>query len=79
MIKLKKRNKGELRMKVMLSEARSGFKQRIAEAEQHLKVLEELRKRNTENLPYHPKEYERVKKEIDALNFAIDFIKWGMK
>lgn len=32
-------------MRVMFSEARSGFKQRIAEAEQHVKTLEELNKK----------------------------------
>ena len=71
-------------MKVMLSEARSGFKQRIAEAEQHLKVLEELRDNATAMLPYLNEkgkgtDYNKQREVINALNFAIDFIKWGMK
>lgn len=71
-------------MRVMLSEARSGFKQRIAEAEQHVKTLEELRDEKRAWLSYckeHGKgtAYDEVRNLINALDFAIGFIKWGMK
>lgn len=65
-------------MRVMLTEA--GFKQRIAEAEQHVKILEELR----DEIQFVEKcgkgtVYDEVRDLINALDFAIDFIKWGMK
>ena len=71
-------------MRVMLSEARSGFKQRIHEAEQHIKTLEELREMKICMLPYLKEygkgtTYDEEKDVINALSFAIDFIKWGMK
>lgn len=71
-------------MRVMLSEARSGFKLRQFEAEQHVKTLEKLRDEKRAWLPYleeHGKgtAYDEMRDVINALNFAIDFIKWGIK
>lgn len=67
----------------ILREARSGFKQRMLEAEQHVKTLEKLRDEGRAWLSYlkeHDKgTYDKVRDEIKALNFAIDFIKWGIK
>lgn len=75
----------------MIIDGRSGFKQRIAEAEQHLRQLESLRDRKVAWHPYlqNCKDNELIsdravvdietKADIDALNFAIAFITWGMK
>lgn len=61
---------------------------KIAEAEQHVKTLEELRNGSKETLEYLKEDgeganYDELSKEVlrlvDALDFAIDFIKWGMK
>ena len=54
---------------------------KIDEAKQHLEVLEELR--NEVSFLYEKygkdKSYDETKALINALDFAIDFIKWGMK
>ena len=54
---------------------------KINGAKQHLEVLEELR--NEVSFLYEKygkdKGYEETKALIDALDFAIDFIKWGMR
>lgn len=60
------------------------FKDKVNEAEQHLKVLEELRANKMAMLPYLNEigkgtAYNEEREVINALNFAIDFIKWGMK
>ena len=59
---------------------------KIDEAKQHLEVLEELRDERKIWLPFYKVCKERVKGTYDeekalinALDFAIDFIKWGMK
>ena len=61
---------------------------KIAEAEQHVKTLEELRNGSKETLEYLKEDGEganydellkEVSKLVNALDFAIDFIKWGMK
>ena len=62
----------------------SGMKEKTLEAEQHIKVLEELREMKICMLPYlkeHGKgtAYDDTKDVINALSFAIDFMKWGMK
>ena len=61
---------------------------KIDEAKQHLNTLEELRNGSKETLEYLKEDgeganYDELSKEVlrlvDALDFAIDFIKWGMK
>lgn len=57
---------------------------KINEAKQHLEVLEELRDERFEylqSLAEYGKGiyYYKAKALINALDFAIDFIKWGMK
>lgn len=54
------------------------------ETENHIKVLEDIKREISVMLPYFEESgketnYEEVKSRINALNFAIDFIKWGMK
>lgn len=59
---------------------------KVDEAKQHLKVLKEYRDERKAWLQffddkgtfYKVKAYD-VKAIVDALDFAIDFIKWGMK
>ena len=60
------------------------MKDKVSEAEQHIKVLEELREMKICILPYLKEygkgtSYDETKDVINALSFAIDFIKWGMK
>lgn len=58
------------------------IRDKINEAEQHITQLEELK-----NILEHwesvrirfSEDTDMFKKNVDALNFAIDFIKWGMK
>lgn len=57
---------------------------KINEAKQHLEVLEELRDERFDCLSFYAEYgkgiyYYKAKALIDALDFAIDFIKWGMK
>lgn len=54
------------------------------EAEQHIKVLEGLKREISVMLPYFEESgkgtnYEEAKSRINSLNFAVDFIKWGVK
>ena len=57
---------------------------KVSEAEQHVKTLEELNKKLSA-IVWNFKEYgnddlyKEALEAIKALNFAIDFIKWGMK
>ena len=58
------------------------IRDKINEAEQHIAQLEELKKvlEHCESVRIRLSENTNMfKKDIDALNFAIDFIKWGMK
>lgn len=60
------------------------IKDNVKKAEQHLKVLEKLRADKMVMLPYFNEigkgtAYDKQREVINALNFAIDFIKWGMK
>lgn len=55
-----------------------------SEAEQHIKVLEEIKQGISHVLPCIEKledraAYEEAKSRIDSLTFAIDFIKRGVK
>lgn len=55
-----------------------------SEAEQHIKVLEDIKREISVMLPYFEESgkgttYEEARSRINTLNFAIDFIKWGMK
>ena len=66
--------------------ARLRIQDKIDEVKQHLEVLEELRDERRIWLPFYKvcKErgkgtYDEEKALINALDFAIDFIKWGMK
>lgn len=57
---------------------------KINEAKQHLEVLEELRDERMKSLSFYAEYgkgiyYYEAKALINALDFAIDFIKWGMK
>ena len=58
---------------------------RIDEAKQHLEELEALRDDKEAWLSFYKEHgfkdirYDETKALINALNFAIDFIKWGMK
>ena len=54
---------------------------KIDEAKQHLEVLEELRDEVSFLYEKYGKDkgYDETKALINALDFAIDFIKWGMK
>ena len=54
---------------------------KIDEARQHLEVLEELRDEVSFLYEKYGKDkgYNETKDLINALDFAIDFIKWGMK
>lgn len=63
--------------------ARLRIQDKIDEAKQHLKALEELRNEKEAWLHFY-KEHgfklnDEAKTLINALDFAIDFIKWGMK
>ena len=54
------------------------------ETEQHINTLEELRDEKKAWLSYYKEhgkgtDYDEVRNLINALDFAIDFIKWGMK
>lgn len=54
------------------------------EAENHIKVLEDIKREISAMLPYYEESgkgtnYEEAKSRINTLNFAIDFIKWGME
>jgi hypothetical protein len=57
---------------------------KIDETKQHLEALKELRDENEAWLQFDA-EYDKgasedkIKALINALDFAIDFIKWGMK
>lgn len=57
---------------------------KVSEAEQHINALEKFRDEHKAWLSYykeHGKDtyYDEVRNLINALDFAIDFIKWGMK
>lgn len=60
----------------------NNMQDKINEAEQYIAQLEELK-----NILEHwesvrirlSEDTDMFKKNVDALNFAIDFIKWGMK
>lgn len=57
---------------------------RINEAKQHLEVLEELRDEKSAWLNFYKERgkgtsYDEARALINALDFAIDFIKWGIK
>lgn len=57
---------------------------KVNEAEHHLNTLEELRDKEKAWLSYYNEHgkgttYDEVRNLINALDFAIDFIKWGMK
>lgn len=57
---------------------------KIDKVEQHLEVLEELRDERFDYLSFYEEYgkgiyYYKTKALINALDFAIDFIKWGMK
>lgn len=54
------------------------IRDKINEAEQHIAQLKNLL--DWKELLYSQcPNSDTLKKDIDALNFAIDFIKWGMK
>lgn len=62
---------------------------KINEAKQHLEVLEELRDEKSAWLHFYEEhgkgtiydeaKYDEARTLTNALDFAIDFIKWGMK
>lgn len=56
---------------------------KIDKVEQHLEVLEKTRDERKMWLPFYEERgkgtYDEAKALINALDFAIDFIKWGMK
>lgn len=54
------------------------------ETEQHINTLEKLRDEHKAWLSYYKEHgkgtnYDEARNLINALDFAIDFIKWGMK
>ena len=55
---------------------------KINEAEQHLEVLEKTRDERKMWLPFYKERgkgtYDEAKDLINALDFAINFIKWGI-
>lgn len=58
------------------------IRDKINEAEQHIAQLEELKNilEYWESVRIRfSEDTDMFKKNVDALNFAIDFIKWGMK
>jgi hypothetical protein len=64
--------------------ARLRIQDKIDEAKQHLEVLEELRDDKKAWLQFYEEygkgtSYDETKDLVNALDFAIDFIKWGMK
>lgn len=64
--------------------ARLRIQDKIDEAKQHLEALKELRDENEAWLQFDAKYGEgasedKTKALVDALDFAINFIKWGMK
>lgn len=57
---------------------------KVSEAEQHINTLEELRDKEKVWLSYYKEHdkviaYDEARNIVNALDFAIDFIKWGMK
>lgn len=56
---------------------------KIDGTKQHLEVLEKTRDERKMWLPFYEERgkgtYDEAKALINALDFAIDFIKWGMK
>lgn len=64
--------------------ARLRIQDKVGEAKQHLEVLEELRDEKSAWLNFYKEHgkgtsYDEVRTLINALDFAIDFIKWGMR
>lgn len=62
----------------------SKMQDKVSEAEQHINTLEEFRDKEKAWLPYFKEHgkgttYDEARNLINALDFAIDFIKWGMK
>ncbi len=55
------------------------IRDKINEAEQHIKQLEGVLERCEYLCKAYPNENETFQKDVESLKFAIDFIKWGMK